>query len=110
MAALLVALLVAGVLCAVLSVASIAWMGFLIMTIWNWFMPVIFGLPILNIWQALALSVVISIFRLRAPTDAELEAQEACGNKHGATKFFAYMIGSLIVLLVAYVVHCNMPV
>jgi len=101
--------LMAVVLIAVVSVASIAWIGFLIMTIWNWFMPVIFGLPILNIWQALALSVVISVFRLRAPTDAELEAQANCGNKYGGMKAITYTVGSLLILLFAYIIHCNMP-
>lgn len=32
--------------------------SFPIMWLWNWLMPVIFGLPVINIWQALGLYIL----------------------------------------------------
>lgn len=35
--------------------------AFPIMLLWNWLMPEIFGLPIIDFWQALGLSVLSSL-------------------------------------------------
>lgn len=35
--------------------------GFPVMLLWNWLMPVIFGLPTISFWQAIGLSVLSSI-------------------------------------------------
>ena len=45
------------VLWLVLAVA----IGAIIMLLWNWLMPVIFGLPVLSLWQALGLFVLTRI-------------------------------------------------
>lgn len=45
------------VLWLVLAVA----IGGIIMLLWNWLMPVIFGLPVLSLWQALGLFVLTRI-------------------------------------------------
>ena len=36
-----------------------------VMLLWNWLMPMIFGLPTIGFWQALGL---ITLFRLLIPT------------------------------------------
>ena len=43
------------VLWLVLAVA----IGAIIMLLWNWLMPVIFGLPVLSLWQALGSSALV---------------------------------------------------
>ncbi|WP_117880730.1 hypothetical protein [Aureibaculum luteum] len=35
--------------------------GFVIMWLWNWLMPLIFGLPLLNYWQAVGLFILLKI-------------------------------------------------
>jgi basic membrane lipoprotein Med (substrate-binding protein (PBP1-ABC) superfamily) len=35
--------------------------GFIIMWLWNWLMPEIFGLPTLNYWQAVGLFILLKI-------------------------------------------------
>lgn len=35
--------------------------GFIIMWLWNWLMPEIFGLPLLNYWQAVGLFILLKI-------------------------------------------------
>lgn len=42
-------------------VAAIA-NGWALVTIWNWFMPPIFGLVSLTLWQAVGVSMVFSLF------------------------------------------------
>ena len=36
-------------------------LGFPLMTLWNWLMPVIFGLPEIGFWQAVGLNLLSSI-------------------------------------------------
>ena len=38
-----------------------AGIGAIVMLLWNWLMPVIFGLPALSLWQALGLLVLMRI-------------------------------------------------
>ena len=38
-----------------------AGIGAIVMLLWNWLMPVIFGLPVLSLWQALGLFVLTRI-------------------------------------------------
>lgn len=35
--------------------------GFVIMWLWNWLMPLIFGLPVLTYWQAVGLFILLKI-------------------------------------------------
>ncbi len=42
----------------VLGIAAVALFGLAVMLLWNWLMPTIFGLIIINYWQALGLLVL----------------------------------------------------
>lgn len=46
----------------ILGVGIAALFGFVIMWLWNWLMPMIFGLVKLNYWQAVGLFVLAKIF------------------------------------------------
>jgi hypothetical protein len=53
------------------ATATFAWGGFVIMKIWNWFMPALFGLPTLTIAGAIAVSwVALAIHSRRPPAKA----------------------------------------
>jgi len=45
----------------ILWLAVAVGIGAIIMLLWNWLMPVIFGLPILSLWQALGLFILMRI-------------------------------------------------
>lgn len=62
------------VLWLVLAVA----IGAIIMLLWNWLMPVIFGLPVLSLWQALGLFVLTRIL-LGASALVVEECQDGVG-------------------------------
>lgn len=55
--------LIAGMI--VLGVVAIAGLailfGFVVMWLWNWLMPEIFGLPFLSYWQAVGLFILLKI-------------------------------------------------
>ena len=54
------------VLSIILLVPLMIWSGFVIMTIWNWFVPGIFtSLPVLTFLQAIGLGLVFSAFSHR---------------------------------------------
>jgi uncharacterized protein YqhQ len=59
-----------------------AGIGAIVMLLWNWLMPVIFGLPALSLWQALGLLVLMRIlfgsfgFGRRGPEEGCLECPE----------------------------------
>jgi hypothetical protein len=40
---------------AVFGVAAMAILGLVVMSLWNWLMPVLFGTPAIGFWQALGL-------------------------------------------------------
>lgn len=48
------------------------------MLLWNWLMPVIFGLPVLSLWQALGLFVLTRIL-LGASALVVEECQDGVG-------------------------------
>lgn len=50
------------VLGTLLIVAGILVDGFILSVVWNWFMPLIFGLPELTIVESLAVSLVAGLF------------------------------------------------
>jgi hypothetical protein len=43
---------------AIFAIAAVIVFGFVVMTLWNWLMPVIFGLSAITFWQALGLLVL----------------------------------------------------
>lgn len=44
-----------------LIAAIVGVFGYCIMLLWNWLMPVIFGLPIITFWQAVGIDVLMTI-------------------------------------------------
>ena len=44
-----------GAIGLVVAAAAIVLVGFLVMWLWNWLMPDIFGLPVIGVWHALGL-------------------------------------------------------
>lgn len=44
-----------------LGVAAVAAFGYLLMALWNWLMPVVFGFHTIGFWQALGLFLLFSI-------------------------------------------------
>lgn len=47
---------------AVLAVVAAIANGWALVTIWNWFIPPIFGLTSLTLWQAVGVSMVFNLF------------------------------------------------
>lgn len=45
----------------VIGILALGVFGFLVMTLWNWLMPAIFGLKAINFWQALGLVILSKI-------------------------------------------------
>jgi hypothetical protein len=52
---------VRGVKIAMMAVVGVAVFGFIVMSLWNWLLPEIFGLPAIGFWQALGLLVLSKI-------------------------------------------------
>ncbi len=52
---------VRGVKIAMMAVFGVAVFGFIVMSLWNWLLPGIFGLPAIGFWQALGLLVLSKI-------------------------------------------------
>jgi len=46
---------------AILAVIFITLFGYVLMYLWNWLMPLIFGLPIITFWQALGICLLSKI-------------------------------------------------
>jgi hypothetical protein len=46
---------------AVLFVAFLAGIGFVVMGLWNWLMPALFGLKVIGYWQAVGLLILSKI-------------------------------------------------
>lgn len=65
---------------------SMAVSGFTIYTLWNWFMPVIFGLPTLTFWPALGFSLVITYFTSHYSL-ADIVAQQQASTADKITQF-----------------------
>ena len=43
-------------------------LGLPLMLLWNWLMPIIFGLPVISFWQAVGLNLLASILFARTST------------------------------------------
>src|SRR5271170_7166779 len=48
-------------LLALLFVAMLAGVGFVVMSLWNWLMPALFGLKLIGYWQAVGLLILSKI-------------------------------------------------
>jgi uncharacterized membrane protein len=46
---------------AVMAIVAIAVFGFVVMSLWNWLMPVLFGWKLISFWQALGLVILSKI-------------------------------------------------
>lgn len=51
-----------GIGFAVLGLGLLAFGGWVIMLLWNWLMPEIFGLPVIGYWQTIGLFILSKIF------------------------------------------------
>lgn len=57
------AAIIGMVLAGILIAAALGLLlGFVVMWLWNWLMPTIFGLPVISFWQAWGLVVLTHIF------------------------------------------------
>jgi hypothetical protein len=50
-----------GLMFAVLATAAIALFGFVVMSLWNWLTPALFGWHVITFWQALGLLILCKI-------------------------------------------------
>ncbi|MBD3378743.1 hypothetical protein GF406_27195 [candidate division KSB1 bacterium] len=58
-----IAAIIGMVLVGILLAAALGLLlGFIVMWLWNWLMPTIFGLPVISFWQAWGLVVLTHIF------------------------------------------------
>src|SRR5579872_4727188 len=57
---------------ALIAVLAVAVFGFVVMHLWNWLMPALFGLTMIGFWQALGLLLLSKILfgRFRGPGPA----------------------------------------
>ena len=46
----------------VIGIAAIGVLGFVVMSLWNWLMPAVFGLHTIGFWQALGLWFLSALF------------------------------------------------
>ena len=62
-----------------LGVAGLTAFGYLMMALWNWLMPAVFGLHTIGFWQALGLFLLFSILfggcRMNGQKQARTERQ-----------------------------------
>jgi hypothetical protein len=56
-----IASLIAACITFILVLAGAFLTGFVVMVLWNWLMPVIFGLPEITYWQAYGLIVLAQL-------------------------------------------------
>jgi len=57
--------LISFTIIAIITVAFIFGLGLIVMLLWNWLMPLIFGLVTINIWQAIGL-ILLSSFLIKS--------------------------------------------
>ena len=63
-------------------VAMAVLVGFVVMYLWNWLMPEIFGLDTINYWQALGMLILAKIF-FGGCGSGRGKCHGACGHRHG---------------------------
>ena len=71
--------------------------AFVVSVIWNWFMPVIFGLPFLTIPQAIGISLVIGCFIF-------IESKDAKTKKEKNEAMIGVVARPLFLLLIGWIV------
>lgn len=96
---LIVSVLVVGIVAALAN-------GWALVTIWNWFIPPIFGLTYLTLWQAVGVSMVFSIF---TGTNNTQKNKSDTSNKSFGEVFVESLVLAILVPLLtvifAYVVR-----
>lgn len=96
-----------ALLLSLLAIVPLAlWGGFVLKTVWNWFIPEIFAsAPHLNMAQAIGLSLVVSWFTARRQTSYS----ESEGSLEGFFKDLLFVLFyGCIVLLMGLIVHSFM--
>lgn len=71
---------------AILGVLFITAFGYLLMYLWNWLMPLIFGLPVITFWQALGLCLLSKILFGGFGGDKSSKKEDKCKSKSSKKK------------------------
>ncbi|MDT7832900.1 hypothetical protein RQM59_10950 [Flavobacteriaceae bacterium S356] len=71
---------------AILAVLFITLFGYVLMYLWNWLMPLIFGLPIITFWQALGLCLLSKILFGGFGNDKGSKKDHKCDSKSSKRK------------------------
>ncbi len=71
---------------AILAVLFITAFGYLLMYLWNWLMPMIFGLPIITFWQALGICLLSKILFGGFGSDKSSKKDKKCDPKSSNKK------------------------
>ena len=102
-----IATMLAGLLLMAFGIALIPLMialnGWIMTTVWNWFMPIIFGLPHLGILQGLAIMLVVSFFKSSYQMPKGDKSDKIA---HGVTEF----LRPFVTLAMAYIIKSLMGI
>jgi uncharacterized membrane protein len=71
---------------AILAVIFITLFGYVLMYLWNWLMPLIFGLPLITFWQALGLCLLSKILFGGFGGDKSSKKDDKCRSKSSNKK------------------------
>lgn len=71
---------------AILAVLFITLFGYALMYLWNWLMPLIFGLPVITFWQALGLCLLSKILFGGFGGDKGSKKNDKCKNRSSHKK------------------------
>ena len=88
-------------------VIGICWRGLITSITWNWFMPVIFGLPHVTFWQAVGLNVVAAGLIWAIKPSKDNMSKEDMQNL-ALNGFVGTFIHGGMILLIGYVAKCYM--
>ena len=108
-----VALLALGMIVFVLlfvaigAAIGICWRGLVTSITWNWFMPVMFGLPSITFWQAVGLNVVAAGLVWAMKPSKEMVSKEEMQTLAMNSFIGMFLYGGMI-LLVGYIAKCFM--
>lgn len=93
--------LIAFVLYVILAIPITIWEGFVIKTLWAWFIVPVFGLPVLAIAPALGLALVCSILTHQMPMGTEKMTPAELISRQLTTG----LIGPAVVLFFGWIVN-----
>lgn len=88
----------------ILGVISSIWNGYAISVLWGWFITPVFGLPILNIPQAIGLGLIITF--LTQAIDCRKDEDDT--KTQIIKSIFIIILRPLFALLIGYIVHLFM--